>query len=240
MKKNIILASSLVLGTLSLATFSTQSYAEVVNEATTNASLTAKESDSGSDPVDPDNPDDPNQSTDPDKDNGVKPGNQTGPLQIDYLSNLNFGTDIAITGQTVQANVQDLKTRFCQVSDLRGTGAGWKLNASLGDFKNKDKTITGAKITFTNGEARTSNADKTDKAATVKSEIVLNAGGAVDTMLSATEGNGRGVWLAAYPVPAGAATGNSNIVFEAPTNNIDADTAYTAVINWQLLDGPSA
>lgn len=244
--KNIKLFSTvLVLASLGAGT-AIFAQAAVVNDATSKATLTAKAGNGGSDPVDPDDPTDPGKKTDPDKGNGVKPDNQTGALTIDYLSNLNFGTDIALTGRTVSANVVDETTRFFQVSDLRGTGTGWQLNVTLGDFVNGTKSIKGASITFKNGEVRSSNESQTEQAATVpvddgSNQIKLSAGATeVTPMLKATAGNGRGTWLAAYPTPASSTVGNSNIVFSAPTTSIDANTAYTSTLTWQLQDSPSA
>ncbi|APB32042.1 WxL domain-containing protein [Vagococcus teuberi] len=249
MKKQLSLLSTIFLGSVLISTVGTNvSLAAPTAEVDSNATLKAV---AGTEPVKPVNPTDPK---DPSKPGPIQPadnGNeisQTGPLQINYLSNLNFGDDISITSKTVTANVKDESTRFFQISDLRGTGAGWDLNVKLGDFLPEsggttEDVIKGASITFKNGVARTSNdinAQGTDdNPATVPSELVLSSGSAsVSKMMSAEAGNGRGTWIAAFDKPA-SEVDNSNITFSAPTNNISANTNYTAKLTWQLVDSPA-
>lgn len=245
MKKNMILLSSLALGAVAVTAFTTTTLAEEGENATSKATIQAVAG-GGTPvaPVDPTDPKDPSKPGPSDPNDG-NTTNQTGPLQINYLSNLNFGNDIAITSKTVTANVKNDEPRFFQVSDLRGTAAGWKLNVSLGEFTpttttNTSKPITGANITFKTGEAATSNdavngADV--DAATVAQNVTLSAGSTgVQTLMSADKGTGRGTWLARYTKVSGASD-NENIVFSAPTNSITANTGYQATLTWQLVDG---
>lgn len=94
-----------------------------------------------------------------------------GPLSLDYISGLDFGNN-KITNKTItyyanpqyQANKDksgpDLETampNYIQVTDKRGTNAGWSLSLKqVGQFKNEEtlnKELTGAEISFSKGEA---------------------------------------------------------------------------------------
>lgn len=240
MKKTTMLLSTLALGAIAATTLTADAFADTTSNATIQAVAGGETPVS---PVDPENPKDPSKPgpTDPEDGNTT---DQTGPLQINYLSNLNFGNNIAITSKTITANVKNDTPRFFQVSDLRGTAAGWKMNVSLGDFtptdtKNTDKPITGATIKFQNGEAATSNdaVNGVDVDAAVTHDVTLSAGSTgVQTLMSADKGTGRGTWLARYTAKSGASD-NENIVFSAPTNSISANTSYQAILTWQLVDG---
>ncbi len=244
MKKQVKLISVISLSAIFMASFGTTIMAAEGENAESNATIKAIAG--GNTPVKPVNPTDPKDPTkpgptDPNDGNTTE---QTGALQINYLSNLDFGSDIEITSKTVTANVKNDTPRFYQVSDLRGTAAGWKLNVSLGDFvptdtKNTNKPITGATISFKNGEAVTSNdtVNGSDVDLAKTHDISLSAGNTgVQTLLSADKGTGRGTWLARYTAEAGA-TDNEHIVFSAPTNSITANTGYKATLTWQLVDG---
>lgn len=245
MKKNMKLVSTLALGAVAITAFTTTTLAAEGENATSNATIKAVAGgDTPVGPVDPTDPKDPNGQGPTDPNDGTTT-NQTGPLQINYLSNLNFGDNIAITSKTITANVKNDTPRFFQVSDLRGTAAGWKMNVSLGEFTPTGtapattKPITGATITFKNGEAVTSNdaVNGQDVDAAVTHDTTLSAGNTgVQTLMSADKGTGRGTWLARYTAKSGASD-NENIVFSAPTNSITANTSYQATLTWQLVDG---
>lgn len=225
------------LATLCVAVYTLQQATVQADDATSNATITTLAGTDPVDPVDPTNPDKP----------GENPGNegnntgQTGPLQINYVSNLLFGDQVKLTGKTVEANIVNTATPYFQVSDLRGTGAGWKLNVTLGDFEqtqDKTKTIKGAQIQFSNGSVRTSNSTQGNAATT--SDLTLFAGATGATaLLTADKGKGRGTWLAAYDKVASEAT-NSKVKFSAPTESIDAQTPYEATLTWQLADASTA
>lgn len=233
MKKQLTLFSIAALGALAMTAGPINAKAEVVKEAGSEATITAVAGEETVIPVNPDKPDEPGNNNPED---GTETG-QTGPLQINFVSHLNFGTDIKITSKNVTANAKNTKTPYFQVSDLRGNGEGWSLKVSLGEFKaaGSEKTIPGATVAFNNGVAVTSNETNDNPATT--SDLVLDVAGTSKPMLTATKGNGRGTWLAAYPKTAGAVD-NDKIVFNAPTNSIDANTDYTSVLTWQLTDTP--
>lgn len=226
--------SGLSLSVIALTTLnSTKAAAEGPAAVNSNATITAI---AGTDPV---RPVDPNKPTDPGDGNGGVTPEQSGPLQINVVPNLYFGDQIKITPGTLKTSLKNEKTPYAQISDLRGTGAGWSLNVSLANFTStQGKTINGAKISFTGGEAVTSNQSNDNAALT--NDITLSAG---DTgkqpLMKATAGNGRGTWVARYTNTSTESTGNTKIVFEAPSDKIDANTSYTAVLTWQLTDTPA-
>jgi len=88
-------------------------------------------------PVDPDNPDPTNPVKPTDPDGGdPKPGTN-GPLSIDYVSDFDFGTQkISSANQTYFAKAQSYSgdkadsALYAQISDNRGTSAGWTLSVA--------------------------------------------------------------------------------------------------------------
>lgn len=241
MKKSVPLTK---IGFLSIMTFASLLAPSVLADSTSNATIKAIAGDQAVSPVNPDIPKDPNgENQHPEEGNST---GQTGPLQINYVSHLNFGNDIKLTEAKVKANLKNQGTPFFQVSDLRGTGAGWSLNVTLGDFTSTDAkqktTIKGATIALTNGIAKTSNeADSNNQeidAAVVHDQILLAGSTAAVPLMDAQSGTGRGTWLASYDKDS-SKSDNDKIVFEAPTNSIDANSQYTATLTWQLSDAPS-
>ncbi len=229
MKKSISLISLVSLSALTFMTLSST----IAQAVESNATISAV---AGSEPVKPVDPSKPDEGGDG---NGGETPDQPGSLQINVVPNLNFGDKVKITPKTVSTSLKNEKTPYAQVSDLRGTGAGWSLNVSLGNFLSTDnKAIVGATISFTGGEAVTSN-QTTDNAA-VTNNIKLTAGSTgAQSLMKATAGNGKGTWLARYVNTGTAATGNTKIMFEAPTDQVMANTAYKAIMTWQLADTPT-
>lgn len=231
MKKVVLCASVLSAVAIGYSLHTLTAQAETIDSK---ATVTAIAGTDPVDPVDPTNPENP----------GTNPGEegnntgQDGSLQINYVSNLLFGENVKLTGKTVQAGIKNTATPYFQVSDLRGTGAGWNLKTSLSDFTNTaGKTIKGASIAFTSGVVRTPNTAKDNGATTT--DITLQAGStAVQSLLKANAGTGRGTWLVAYDKAD--QTENKKIMFSAPTESIDTQTMYTANLTWQLEDGPTS
>lgn len=184
-------------------------------------------------PLDPINPDktDPPVNPDPiDPDNGGT-GNK-GPLSIDYVSNIEFG-EHEITSGTQIYNAQN-ENPFIQVSDNRGTGAGWKLSATASEFTNADgsKVLKGAELSFKNGEVKTKANNVSKKA--VHHDVTFNNTDAKVLMDAAVDA-GRGTWLDVF---SGKAGNNDKIQLKVLEGSADAAVDYTATINWELADAP--
>ena len=113
MKKRSVIAFLCACG-FSLSYFSFPILAATVSTVTSNATVTFTP---GTEPTGPVDPDDPSKPLDP-------PGQGTGesgPLSIDYVPNITFGSQ-AISGSQKVYNASELKP-FVQVTDIRGTGA---------------------------------------------------------------------------------------------------------------------
>ncbi|PFJ18059.1 cell surface protein, partial [Bacillus cereus] len=153
MKKYQVLTLGIII--LSGVTISTNAVkAAEVNQANSKSYINFIADDGSTNPIDPTNPDNPTPPNpiDPeDPDNGGT-GN-SGELTIDYVSNIQFGTQKIVSGNTTY-NAKN-KDPFVQVSDKRGTGEGWSLKASASEFKSDDgKVLKGAVLSFKNGQVK--------------------------------------------------------------------------------------
>lgn len=159
------------------------------------------------DPTNPVNPTDPDPEVpvnpiDPVDPEGPNPGTD-GPLSIDFASSLDFGVNkIANTTQTYFARAQtytdiDPTPNYVQVSDNRGTNAGWTLKVKQeSQFSATTPTLnnllTGAQITLKNASVA-SNSSAT--APTENDDIILNPNGAESLVMSAANLTGAGTWV---------------------------------------------
>ena len=192
------------------------------------------------DPVDPTDPTDPIDPTEP-----VEPGTD-GPLSLDFAPNLNFDmNEISTKDETYNAKLVEVKdgenTRevpnFVQVTDKRGTNAGWTLEVKQnGQFKNDatlNKELIGAQISLTKTYATsTSVAEKP----TVNTQIDLDPTGASLKVMSAAKDAGAGTWLASF--------GKDNteaekaITLSVPGKTVKDAVAYDTTLTWTLTDTP--
>lgn len=204
------------------------------------------------DPTDPDEEVDPVDPTDPD---GPNPGTE-GPLSIDYASSLDFGRNkITNKDEVYYANAQTFKGshegefrgNYVQVSDHRGSNAGWSLTvAQSNQFKNDAaknyKVLDGAVIKFTNPTPN-SNMIESVKAP-VANEITLDPNGAASPVMSASEGAGVGTWVNYYgeaeemTINGEAIQKNKAITLSIPGATPKEAVEYTTVLTWTLTDTP--
>ncbi|MGX7265086.1 WxL domain-containing protein [Enterococcus crotali] len=154
------------------------------------------------------------------------PTGNKGPLVIDAVSSFDFGK-IKLGTLTKDAEVPEGKQLGVQVTDKRGTGAGWTLLASITEFENADKTKTlKGSVKIPAGKVNTSASDSSKAA--VASGITLNSTAA--TVFSAAKDNGMGSWSDLFE-------GNGQKVeLSVPSDAYVA--AYEATINWSLQDAP--
>lgn len=182
-------------------------------------------------PVDPDNPDHHNADPDPDDPDNHGTGDN-GPLSIDYVSNITFGTkDISTSSQVYNAvNAEP----HVQITDKRGAEGGWSLTAAVSKFTASDKSeLKGAVLSFKNGEARTSS-DNTSAKPAVSDNITFDNTEAKPVM-SAASLAGEGTWLDVF---AGDEGNNTNVQLAVPSGSAQAKE-YTATITWTLTAGPT-
>lgn len=203
------------------------------------------------DPIVPGNPD-------PEEPEPPKPGTE-GPLSIDYASDFKFGSQqITTKDMTYKAlpqtykNSTKLTPNFVQITDTRGTNAGWTLNVKQnGQFNNQttqNKELTGAVLKFAAGEK------VTDGSGVVPSTYVatLDPSGAYSKVMTAKVNEGTGTWVSLFGGKNGLveedvvnAAGNtvkekrdSGVTLSIPgTTQTDA-VEYATTLTWQLTNTP--
>lgn len=126
------------------------------------------------------------------------------------------------------------------VTDRRGTGAGWTLTTSLGEFKDESqtKTLKGATLSFASVTPITSKTAGNPSAPTV-STPTLTAGGASSILMEAKKDTGLGIWEAQYPSRTldGVITQKAPITLYVPGDNYAG--TYLATLTWNLNDAPT-
>lgn len=178
-----------------------------------------------SDPYDPD-PDDPTDPQDP-------PTGETGPLTLDYVSSVHFGSQ-EIAGTTMVYESTVLRP-FIQISDRRGTAAGWTVTAQASGFADENGTpsLEGAKLIFRNGEAVSPNNVAPPTPSTL---VELYTGGEAATVVTAAPGTGVATWITRW-FPSTAGETNDNVTLEVPGGTARTGE-HTATITWTLTDAP--
>ncbi|WHA09363.1 WxL domain-containing protein [Enterococcus montenegrensis] len=195
-------------------------------------------------PVDPINPVDPVEPVDPTDPAGPNPGT-AGPLSIDYASSLDFGSQkITSKNEVYKAKAQKYVDKdavektgpnFVQVTDNRGTEAGWTLQMKQNNqFKTADnEELTGAEIVFKNGHVVTAS----DSAApTGQATIIADPSGALQDVMSATAGQGAGTYLLDWGTDA--TTAAESIELSVPGATTKYAKKYTTTFTWVLTDAP--
>lgn len=181
----------------------------------------------GTDPVNPVDPENPEEET------GGPGTGQPGPLSLDFVPELGFGDAHQVS--TTTKNYPTITARpYIQISDLRGTGSGWKVTASLSSFKNETSdTLNGAYITLSNGEAVSA---ATGVAAPTPSQNVRLTSDDEDTPVITAAAEtlaGRGTWVNRWFTPGG----DTHITLTVPAAAATIGQ-HTAVITWTLHDAP--
>lgn len=219
MKKTI--SATLLISTTILAGTVAVHADDLSGKTTAKIGLTKQDPDNPVGPIDPIDPDDNPPSNDP-------TGN-TGDLRIDYISNIDFGTQ-TISGKTeTYIAEKPASLTESQVSDLRGTGAGWHLQVNYDTekpgFTSEDKTLSGAELTLPSGTAKSVADNKATPPAT--SEVVVND--AAQNIMTAAANTGLGTWADEMDT--------ANVSLKVPSGNLVGD--YTATLVWTLSDAPA-
>lgn len=135
------------------------------------------------------------------------------------------------------------------VTDRRGTGAGWNLTLTLGDFVEQNvaegattHTLKGAQLAFPQVTPVTS-ADASGSLAPSTLSQTFDAGGSAKVLMSAAKDQGMGLWEARYNSRAltlsdGTTTEEQPIQLSVPGNNYAGQ--YKATLTWDLADAPTA
>ncbi|WP_054025663.1 WxL domain-containing protein [Bacillus sp. FJAT-28004] len=182
------------------------------------------------DPEDPDNPDPPWPIDPEDPGNGGT--GSIGALTLDYVSNIQFGTQKIASGNITYYALN--KNPFVQVTDKRGTGEGWSLKAQASEFTSEDrKVLAGAILSFRNGRVKSLSGNVS--APPEAYDVVFDNMDAKPVMM-AEEGAGRGTWVDVFT---GTGGDNRNVQLKVLEGSADTLIHYTAEITWELSNAPS-
>ncbi|KZU93604.1 extracellular protein [Lactiplantibacillus plantarum] len=185
-------------------------------------------------PVNPDNPNKPDNSGD--SGNGAKAG---GGLSLIYVSNkLDFGSheiDVlnpeTYTAAETDSDLSGLwnKKAVTEVSDVRGSNAGWTLSVAGSSLTGTDGSVMkGATLQLPKGTVTNSGATNNG----VQSTEALNVlDGNSATVLSAAKDHGAGVTVDQIDP--------SNVKLTVPANTAKAQ-GYQTTLNWSLSDTPAS
>ncbi|EOW2627329.1 WxL domain-containing protein [Enterococcus faecalis] len=223
--KKLFLGTSLLLTTLFVSVQTTHAEMKSEAESKNTVKTVVGETTEPTPPVDPTDPEKPN----PDPDPGT--GN-IGPLTIDYVSSIDFGEQEIKEKETIY----NAKTEhpYVQVTDRRGTGAGWTLKASIDEFNNEDKTKTlkGAELSLKNGTIKSTSGNVSEK----PQGYDVNLNKDLQVIMQAGTDQGMGTWLDVF---SGAKDNNANIQLKVPAGSAKAKQSYSSVIHWELTDAPA-
>ncbi|EUJ35683.1 WxL domain-containing protein [Brochothrix campestris] len=209
------LAIATILGAAILGTSATTTHAAEGGSLTSKAVVNFITNTDPSQPIDPEDPDpeNPVNPIDPiDPENPVGPGTD-GPLSLDFVPSLNFGTaKITTKNEEYSAYAQQIKAdategtpeignyrpNYVQVTDNRGTEAGWTLSVQqVKQFASTEqKELTGAAIQLTDGKLNTVEGS-TAQAPTGATEVSLVPEETIN-IVTAAAGQGAGVWANYY------------------------------------------
>ncbi|MBN3526617.1 WxL domain-containing protein [Paenibacillus apiarius] len=231
MKVIKVLALGIILAGTSPLSYSVKAADTDVATSTNSIRFTAD--DGQTNPVDPEDPDNPSPGTPVDpEDSGNGGTGNSGALTLDYVSNIQFGTQKIGSG-TIAYYAKN-KNPFVQVTDKRGTGEGWSLKARATEFKSRDgKVLAGAVLSFRNGQVKSQSGNVSAPPAAY--DVVFDNKDAQLVMV-AGNGAGRGTWIDVF---SGTDGNNGNVQLQVLAGSADALTDYSAVITWVLSNAPS-
>lgn len=241
MKKNHLFIASAAL--LSLTAFNalapaTSTFADSKTTNTT-ADVNFKEDTDTTGPVDPIDPTLPVDPTDP--------GTPTpGPLSIDYASSFHFGDQkISAKDETYYAALVDLndgttRQNWVQITDKRGTNAGWTLTVKQEQQLTSNDTsaeeLKGAEIKIMNAATKTATGNTSTAPSVAPADITLTPGTEVSVM-AAKQDEGTGTWVDSF---GDVTTGDKSVSLTVPgTSTKIKDATYSSDLIWTLSDTPA-
>lgn len=196
---------------------STAALAAEVGNASTPAKIILEKGDDtggGTDPIIPIDPLDPP---------------TTGPLRIDAASAFDFGSLKLGAATSKDVVLPKDKSVGVQVTDLRGSGAGWALTAKIDDLKGKTTPTNILKATISIPKGKISSTVDGDMTMPAVS-AALTLGKAAAPVMTAKKSNGLGVWANDFNGAGG------SVSIKIPTNAYIDN--YSGNITWALQDAP--
>lgn len=206
-------------------------------------------------PVDPNQPD-PTDPVSPENPDGSKPApGGNGTLTIDFASNFDFGShSISHADQTYYAKAQKyfnsntVTPDYVQVTDLRGTQAGWTLkvieDSQFEEQKsgpNKYSELKGASISLT----KPNPVSKTNQNAPTAQEVINLLPNTETTVAQAAVGQGAGTWVIRWGDQANLQKQKDGTILTpevtlfVPGSTPKDAAAYTTSLRWLLSDLPA-
>ncbi|KRM71263.1 WxL domain-containing protein [Lacticaseibacillus brantae] len=243
MKKNLLLSSAV----LALTVLGSTTTVFAADDATykTQGTITFTPGDDVTPPTNPIDPGNPIQPIDP-----VQPTG--GPLSIDYASNFKFGTQkIETVDKTYFAALDQFKdattgdtsetVNFVQVTDKRGSLAGWNLTTrQMDQFHTADgDVLTGAQLAIKTASVVSGTGDASNDAyqpGTVASTVTYTPDKAAQPGLIAEKGKGAGTWIYRFGDTKDA--GSTAVALTVPGKTTKLAKLYTTNLEWTLADTP--
>ncbi|MDK4397150.1 WxL domain-containing protein [Enterococcus faecalis] len=224
--KKLFLGTSLLITSLFVSVQITHAETKSEAESKSTVKTVVGETTEPTPPVDPTDPEKPN----PDPE--VPGTGNTGPLTIDLVSNIEFGEQEIKEKEAIY----NAKTEhpYVQITDRRGTGAGWTLKASIDEFNNEDKTKTlkGAEFSLKNGTIKSTSSNVSEK----PQGYDVNLNKDLQVIMQAVTDQGMGTWLDVF---SGTKDNNANVQLKVPAGSAKAKQSYSSVIHWELTDAPA-
>ncbi|UQF37546.1 WxL domain-containing protein [Vagococcus lutrae] len=245
--KIISLASVMALG-LSMGAGVVSAAGQDGGEYTSNGLIEFTPGEQPVDPVDPLNPEQPVDPTDPTDPEGKPQPGTPGPLSIDFASSFNFGDNkITSKDEIYYAGLQKYKDKdtdqelregpnYVQVTDNRGTLAGWTLKVKqTKQFETDDShKLDGAKITLINGNINTVSESAP---ATAVDKIEIDNMNEDLLVMSAKKDAGAGTFLTRWGNE-DLAESKENVQLFVPGKAVKKKAQYKTSFVWTLTDVP--
>lgn len=168
----------------------------------------------------------------------------SGPLSLDYVSNIKFGeqktmgedaTYYAQLDKFIDSNRATIeRPNFVQVTDKRGSNAGWHLTVTQDtQFKNGAESLNGASLSLDYATLTTPN---DGIAPTASQKFTLTPGVASD-VLNATNNQGTGTWIERFGNDN--TQGKTSISLSIPGKTKKVQGEYNSDLTWALTDSPA-
>ncbi|MDA9471377.1 WxL domain-containing protein [Enterococcus sp. 5H] len=174
------------------------------------------------------------------------PPSTKGPLSINYVSNLRFGSQKAQGNDAVyqvkpdqvmddEENVIEVPN-YIQITDNRGTNVGWRLTVKQnGAFKNGSNDLAGTELVFTN-PVLSAKSGKTETAPIAASTFTLTADGQEALVMNAEADHGMGTWVDRFGETSNQS--KSSIQLKIPGDSKKVAGLYKTSLVWTLSDSP--